>query len=59
MNSGKKMRRLYVGTSWKMNKTVEESQTYIKNLSDFMNKNPELVNEIEVFVIPTFLAIDS
>ncbi|MHB1276350.1 MAG: triose-phosphate isomerase family protein [Candidatus Humimicrobiaceae bacterium] len=53
------MRRLYVGTSWKMNKTVGESHTYIKNLSDFMNENPELINEIEVFVLPTFLAIDS
>jgi triosephosphate isomerase (TIM) len=55
----KKMRKLYVGTSWKMNKTVGESRIYIKNLSDFMNKNPEIINEIEVFVLPTFLAIDS
>jgi triosephosphate isomerase len=53
------MRRLYVGTSWKMNKTVRESRIYIKHLSDFLNENPELVNEIEVFVLPTFLSIDS
>ncbi|MHB1375813.1 MAG: triose-phosphate isomerase [Candidatus Humimicrobiaceae bacterium] len=53
------MRKLYVGTSWKMNKTVGESHTYIKNLSDFMNENPGLVKEIEIFVIPTFLAIDA
>jgi triosephosphate isomerase len=59
MSSEKKMRKLYVGTSWKMNKTVGESSDYIKNLSDFMNKNTELINGIEVFVIPTFLAIDS
>jgi len=53
------MRRLIVGTSWKMNKTVSESRTYIKDLSDFMNKNPKLIKEIEVFVLPTFLAIAS
>jgi len=56
---GEKMRKLYVGTSWKMNKTVKESRAYINNLSDFMNNNPEIVNEIEVFVLPTFLSIDS
>lgn len=53
------MRKLYVGTSWKMNKTVGESQQYIKSLSDFMNNNPEIVNNLEVFVLPTFLAIDA
>ncbi|MHB1346848.1 MAG: triose-phosphate isomerase family protein [Candidatus Humimicrobiaceae bacterium] len=53
------MRRLYVGTSWKMNKTVTESRTYVRTLSDFMNENPKLLEEIDVFVIPTFLAIDS
>jgi triosephosphate isomerase len=53
------MRKIYVGTSWKMNKTVGESRVYIKDLSDFMNENPELIKEIEVFVIPTFLAIDA
>jgi len=53
------MRKLIVGTSWKMNKTVSESRTYIKDLSDFMNKNPELIKEIEVFVLPTFLAIEA
>src|SRR5680860_1082928 len=59
MSSEKKMRRLYVGTSWKMNKTVAESSDYVKNLSDFINKNPKLTKDIEVFVLPTFLAIDS
>jgi len=53
------MRKKYVGTSWKMNKTVAESSDYIKNLSDFINRNPELTKDIEVFVLPTFLAIDS
>jgi triosephosphate isomerase (TIM) len=53
------MRRLYVGTSWKMNKTVGESRIYIKVLSDFLNENPELINNIDVFVLPTFLAVDS
>jgi triosephosphate isomerase len=57
--SGEKMRRLYVGTSWKMNKTVAESCIYIKDLCDFLNQNQELVKEIEVFVLPTFLAVDS
>ncbi|MCX6384797.1 MAG: triose-phosphate isomerase, partial [Actinobacteria bacterium] len=42
-----------------MNKTVGESQQYIKSLSDFMNNNPEIVNNLEVFVLPTFLAIDA
>ena len=53
------MRKLYVGTSWKMNKTVAQSREYIQNLSDFINNNPELTKDIEIFVLPTFLAIDS
>ncbi|MCL4386668.1 MAG: triose-phosphate isomerase [Cyanobacteria bacterium] len=54
-----KTRKLYVGTSWKMNKTVNESRQYIHALCDFMNNNPQKIKNLEVFVLPAFLAIDS
>jgi triosephosphate isomerase len=56
---GEKTRKLYVGTSWKMNKTVNESRQFISTLCDFMNNNPQVIKNLEVFVLPAFLAIDS
>jgi triosephosphate isomerase len=53
------LRKILVGGGWKMNKTVDESISYAKRLLRFVNKNSEKLKEIEVFILPTFLALYS
>ncbi len=53
------MKKVFVGASWKMYKTVEESIEYINKLQDFMNKKFEPNSNIVVYVLPTYLSIDA
>lgn len=53
------MKKLYVGTSWKMNKTVTETREYISKMMEFMQNNNETVKDLDIFILPTFLAIDA
>jgi len=53
------MRKILVGTSWKMNKTVDESINYVKKLVRFVDDNLSESKYIDVFVIPTFLVLHS
>ncbi len=55
----RKMRKLYVGTSWKMNKTVGETREYMNKIVEFMQKNRKTVKDLDVFILPTFLAINA
>jgi triosephosphate isomerase len=52
------MGKTYVGTSWKMNKTVQEGISYMEDLMTFLD-NDKTIEKIEVFVLPTFLSIDA
>lgn len=47
-------RTCWVGTSWKMNKTLAEAQVFAEALSAFA---PSLDDHIQAFVIPSFTAI--
>jgi triosephosphate isomerase len=53
------MRKIIVGTSWKMNKTVDESIKYASQLKRFIIKKESLLKKgnIEVFILPTFLPL--
>lgn len=53
------MKKILVGASWKMYKTVKEGTEYINGLQDFMDEKFAEVSNITVFVLPTFLAIDA
>ena len=45
---------VWVGTSWKMNKTLAEGLAFAEALADFV---PRLDSRIEPFVIPSFTAV--
>ena len=51
------MKRLIVGTSWKMRKTVEESIKWLDALMQYLINKKDEVNNIEIFLIPSFLSI--
>jgi len=51
------MRKILVGAAWKMNKTVSESIDYVKKLISFVDSNLSNSKYIDVFVLPTFLAL--
>jgi len=51
------VKRLIVGTSWKMRKTVEQGMEWIGALSEYLKCNMGAADNIEIFVIPTFLSI--
>jgi len=53
------MQKIYVGASWKMNKTVSQSIQYIKNLQQAMERSFKLPSGVTVFVLPTYLALDA
>lgn len=50
-------KKVIIGTSWKMNKTVSQSIDYAKDLLDFVQKKKNELTEVTVFVLPTFLAL--
>lgn len=48
------MNKVYIGTNWKMNKSLKEAKEYIAALNSFF-KN--FSNHIELFIIPPFTAL--
>ena len=51
------MRKIFVGAAWKMNKTVDESIDYAKKLVRFIDDKLSESEYVDVFVLPTFLAL--
>jgi len=51
------MKNILIGASWKMNKTVSESIDYAKKLAKFVDDNLSYLKDIDLFVLPTFLAL--
>ncbi|MCF6410748.1 triose-phosphate isomerase [Pseudalkalibacillus salsuginis] len=48
------MSKIWVGTNWKMTKTIGEGISYTKELKQVAN---ELTSNIELFIIPSFTAL--
>jgi triosephosphate isomerase len=48
-----------IGASWKMNKSVNESITYAKELNEFVLNEINEKEDIEIFFLPTFLPLFS
>ena len=48
------MNKIYIGTNWKMHKTLEEAKEYTTALTSFYHNFP---NHIELFIIPPFTAL--
>ncbi len=48
-----------IGSSWKMNKNVDESISYAKKLNEFVLNGINDQQDIEVFFLPTFLPLFS
>ncbi|MCL4394616.1 MAG: triose-phosphate isomerase [Chloroflexi bacterium] len=48
------MKRLWIGTGWKMNKTTAEAEEYAVNLCDFVEHDSPRAN---VFIVPPFTAL--
>jgi triosephosphate isomerase len=55
------LKKILVGSVWKMNKTVKESVEYTIKLVDYLKKNENYLNDasVDVFILPTFLSIFS
>lgn len=51
------MTKYWIGTSWKMNKTVSESRDYAHGLVVALSKNPELFRTVQPFIIPPHTAL--
>ena len=53
------MKKIFVGASWKMNKTVRESLEYVSLLKDFIAEKKEILksSDVEVFILPTHLPL--
>lgn len=51
------MKKILVGAAWKMNKTVSESIKYVQELLGFVEKTLSDSQYVEVFVLPTYLAL--
>jgi triosephosphate isomerase len=51
------VKKIFVGSALKMNKTVGESIEYAKELDIFIKEHAERLKEIDVFILPTFLSL--
>lgn len=49
----------WVGTSWKMNKTLGEARDYASGLAAALGERPELTRGVQPFVIPPHTAISA
>lgn len=49
------MRQRWIGTGWKMNKTLGEAEAYARSLRDFVQRTPV---SLQLFVVPPFTALD-
>lgn len=48
------MNKVWIGTNWKMTKTIAEGISYINELKQLAN---ELTPNIELFIIPSYTAL--
>jgi L-erythrulose 1-phosphate isomerase len=48
-------RRLWIGTSWKMTKGLDDARRYIRGLAEYVNRTPPA--GVQPFVIPSFTAV--
>jgi len=53
------MKKILIGAAFKMNKTVEESVEYAKELDIFVREHTDRLRHIDVFILPTFLSLYS
>jgi len=53
------VKKIFIGAAFKMNKTVEESIEYARNLNIFIKGHEEGLEGIDVFILPTFLSLYS
>ncbi|MCL5071142.1 MAG: triose-phosphate isomerase [Actinobacteria bacterium] len=51
------MKKILVGAAFKMNKTVEESIEYAEKLDNFIREHAEVLKNIDIFILPTFLSL--
>ncbi len=54
---GDRARNILVGGAWKMNKDLDQSMTYARELNEFCLENIETGDNVEVFFLPTFLPL--
>ena len=47
----------WIGTSWKMNKTIEEARSYARGLRDELTGRPDLLQGVQPFIIPPHTAL--
>lgn len=47
----------WIGTSWKMNKTLAEARTYARGLHEALSSRPELTEGVQPFIIPPHTAL--
>ncbi|MBE1514880.1 triose-phosphate isomerase [Nesterenkonia halotolerans] len=47
----------WIGTSWKMNKTLAEARTYARGLREELRSRPELMDGVQPFIIPPHTAL--
>lgn len=47
----------WIGTSWKMNKTLAEARTYARGLHEALSSRPELLDGVQPFIIPPHTAL--
>lgn len=47
------LKKILVGSSWKMNKTVNESIQYARKLIDYLKKNENYLNNpyLDIFIL--------
>lgn len=50
-------KKILVGAAFKMNKTVEESTEYAEKLDIFIREHKEVLKNIDIFILPTFLSL--
>lgn len=51
------MTKYWIGTSWKMNKTLSESRHYAHSLVAALAENPDLCAQVQPFIIPPHTAL--
>ncbi len=47
----------WIGTSWKMNKTLAEARAYARGLHEALSSRPELAKGVQPFIIPPHTAL--
>ncbi|MDY3869147.1 MAG: triose-phosphate isomerase [Pyramidobacter sp.] len=51
------MKKIYLFGNWKMNQTIQETETFAHSLSERFSENPQLKGATEFCIFPPFLSI--